>query len=120
VWRDLPYNDKSDIWSLGCILYEMCMFQPPFKGKNMKDLYKKVLVGHYNKIYSHYSVDLNNMIKYLLQVLPNNRPSAETILQMPEIISRRNNILITSNNNDDTISELLETLRIPNNFSNKS
>ena len=45
VWKDQPYDNKSDIWSLGCIIYEMVCLQPPFKAPNMDMLYKKVLSG---------------------------------------------------------------------------
>jgi len=43
VWKDKPYGVKSDIWSLGCVLYEMISLHPPFRAKNMEGLFKKVI-----------------------------------------------------------------------------
>ena len=42
VWRDNPYDHKSDIWSMGCVIYEMVTLKPPFRAETMEALYKKV------------------------------------------------------------------------------
>lgn len=47
VWRDQPYDSKSDIWSLGCVMYEMTTLNPPFRAQNMDKLYEAVLSGSY-------------------------------------------------------------------------
>jgi NIMA (never in mitosis gene a)-related kinase len=61
VWMDKPYDLKSDIWSCGCVIYEMACLKPPFRAEDMDGLYKKVIRGNYAKLPSHYSVDLNNV-----------------------------------------------------------
>jgi NIMA (never in mitosis gene a)-related kinase len=47
VWADKPYDYKSDIWSVGCVLYELCALKPPFRGNNIKELYASVSKGIY-------------------------------------------------------------------------
>ena len=63
IWRDKPYDFKSDVWSLGVIIYELCQLSVPFKADNIDDLYKKVCRGTYSAIPGHYSRELSALIK---------------------------------------------------------
>lgn len=75
VWMDKPYDSKSDIWSCGCVIYELATLKPPFRAPDMDGLYHKVIKGKYSKLPSHYSVDLYNIVRMMLQTKPNYRPS---------------------------------------------
>ena len=77
MWKDQPYDSKSDVWSLGCVLYEIATLQPPFRAQDMDGLYKKVLKGQYPRIPAHYSEDLNKMIKKLICVNPMQRMNCD-------------------------------------------
>lgn len=77
VWQDQPYDQKSDMWSLGCVLYEICTLQPPFKANDMDGLFKKVLKGQYPQIPEHYSPDLSKIIKKLICVHATARPNCD-------------------------------------------
>ena len=68
VWRDQPYDMKSDIWSLGCVLYESITLRPPFRADDMAGLYRKVLRGQYSRIPDHFSSELGEVCKAMIQV----------------------------------------------------
>jgi NIMA (never in mitosis gene a)-related kinase len=70
VWKDLPYDVKSDVWSLGCVLYETIALKPPFRADDMQGLYKRVLKGQYSKFNQPVSKELYKIIKCMLQVTP--------------------------------------------------
>lgn len=76
IWDDKPYSFKCDMWSLGCVLYEMCTLKPPFMANNIKELSKKIIIGRYQKIPVTFSADLSKLVGKLLQVRPEARPSS--------------------------------------------
>ena len=68
VWNDNPYSYKSDLWSIGCVIYELCALRPPFQGKDLDELYENVCKGKPERINKIYSDDPWKMILMLLQV----------------------------------------------------
>jgi len=110
VWRDMPYDSKSDMWSLGCVTYEVAALRPPFRAESMEGLYKKVVKGQYPKIPSHNSQDLSDIIGTLLQVRPADRPSAQEFLDMP-LMRRRGPGLAPQTGEWE--SNLLGTIKVP-------
>ena len=85
ICQDKPYNSKSDIWALGCLLYEICALKPAFNATNLVSLCYKIVKGDYEDIPSSYSSFVKMLIEKSLQKNPENRPSATAILNFPEI-----------------------------------
>lgn len=70
VWKDQPYDTKSDIWSLGCVFYEVLSLSPPFRAKDMNGLFKKVTVGEFEEPPKVYSKDLIRLVTSMIKVNP--------------------------------------------------
>jgi len=116
VWRNKPYSFSSDIWSLGCLLYELCTFNVPFPARDMKELRFKVLKGKLNPIPRAYSSDLSDMIRFLMQPNASERPSADEILSF-DVVQRRMHLAPSGSESYQEIKNaLLNTIKVPKNF----
>lgn len=80
IWDSKPYNNKSDVWSLGCVLYELCTLRHPFQAPSWKSLIMKVCRGSYPPLPQHLPYELHYLIKQMFKTNPKDRPSLHTIL----------------------------------------
>ena len=80
IWGNQYYDYKCDIWSLGCIIYELCTLKPPFMGSSFSQLKKAITSGVYKAIPQFYSNDLKILISWMIQIEPNKRKSAQELL----------------------------------------
>ena len=87
ICKEKPYNEKSDIWSIGCLLYELLTYSMPFDAPNYVGLCKKIEKGIYNplkdNIKNFYTKELISVLDLILQVDPEKRPSVKDIKNFP-------------------------------------
>ena len=79
------YTLHSDIWSLGCVMYELCARTQPFNAKTHFHLIQKIKEGRLDPLPSMYSAELQNVIKSCLNVNPLKRPDTASLLNLPPI-----------------------------------
>ena len=79
------YNEKSDIWSLGCFLYELTSLHPPFEAHNHLSLALKIKSGKIEKLPEKYSENLCKLIFWMMNVEPDKRPTIKDIILLPEV-----------------------------------
>ena len=92
ICQEKPYNDKSDVWALGCILYELCTFKHPFDAKSQGALILKIMNNTPESINNNYSNELKNLISLLLEKDYEKRPSCREILNLDFVIDKLKNI----------------------------
>ena len=80
--EDKPYNQKSDIWALGVILYELCTFRHPFNASNHAALILKIMTANPDPILACYSSNLQKIVNWLLEKQIEKRPYCWDILNM--------------------------------------
>ena len=95
--QSAPYTAKSDVWSLGIILYELCTLKHPFVADNLLGLVFKIVQEKPDPIEGdRYSPELIDLISVLLQKDPENRPSVRQILKT-DLIRRKAQEFIEQN-----------------------
>eukprot|EP00669_Euglena_mutabilis_P008232 TRINITY_DN3335_c0_g1_i1.p4 TRINITY_DN3335_c0_g1~~TRINITY_DN3335_c0_g1_i1.p4 ORF type:complete len:174 (-),score=7.78 TRINITY_DN3335_c0_g1_i1:1509-2030(-) len=81
ICKSQPYNNKSDIWALGCVLYEIVALKHPFSGLNIYELMTSICNGAYSPIPTLYSLPLDILLSKLLSLTPLLRPSIDLVLR---------------------------------------
>ena len=113
VWKDMPYDNRSDVWSAGCVLYEMITLLPPFRAQTMKGLYSKVLSGKYEALPGHYSDDMRKVLRSCLQVRASERATCDKILKMPGLLNHVTGTLDEIQAMMPDQENLMKTIRMP-------
>ncbi|CAG9327176.1 unnamed protein product [Blepharisma stoltei] len=96
VCENKPYSYKSDAWSLGCVLYELCTLNYAFKADNLLGLVFKIVTERAEPIPSHYSPQLRTLVQDILVKDSGRRPSVSDILNDPYTLSFMQNFIDTN------------------------
>jgi NIMA (never in mitosis gene a)-related kinase len=78
-----PYACPSDVWALGCVLYELCARRVPFEAKDLPQLLECIVRGPHPQLPPMYSREVGDLFSALLVRDATRRPTAAAILQRP-------------------------------------
>jgi len=85
ICQGRPYAWGSDVWAMGCILFELCAKRVPFDGADLKGLIQRITKGPAPEVPGNYSQSLTSLVRTCLARDPAARPPASDILKMPLI-----------------------------------
>ncbi|CAE8651384.1 unnamed protein product, partial [Polarella glacialis] len=81
VFQDKPYAWPADIWSMGCILYQLCALKVPFDAANIKELGKKITSAKIPTVPSEYSEGVREVCSDMMRRDPVKRPTADGVIR---------------------------------------
>jgi serine/threonine protein kinase len=122
IWQNRPYDSSSDMWSLGCMMYELCALQPPFQGDSFPQLKRNILAGRYSPLPGKYSSAMTRAIANMLRLNPQSRLTAADMLRSPEVAPKLHLDGIDDELDPIVISHrenfphLLQTIKVPQNL----
>ncbi|KAF4111661.1 hypothetical protein G5714_008692 [Onychostoma macrolepis] len=105
-----PYDQKTEIWRLGCVIYELCKLKCAFTARNPVEIVSRILNCSYEALPNTFSADLRQLVKDTLQKDQEKRPSVNEILMRPFIIKHLHKMSI------QTVDELYKTLDVLRNL----
>jgi len=119
IWANKPYDAKSDVWATGCLIYELCMLQPPFLANDMNGLGAKIKTTTAPRISKHYSEDLANLVASMLAKDPRARPSVNDVLSSMSVQAKMS--LVPQEDESEWAGEgmrqqMISTIKVPVSF----
>mmetsp|Transcript_22014 Transcript_22014/g.61099 ORF Transcript_22014/g.61099 Transcript_22014/m.61099 type:complete len:773 (+) Transcript_22014:275-2593(+) len=86
ICKNEPYSLKSDIWSLGCVLYELCTLKHAFAADSLLSLVYQIVKGNFPPIpQDKFSADLSRLVQALLHTDTQARPTLKIVFDMPYV-----------------------------------
>jgi len=108
IWMKRPYNDKSDVWAIGCLLFEMIAFHPPFLADDMNALSHKIRNCPPARFSGRWSANLTGLLTRLLSKDPARRPTVAEILAMPQVQAQ-----LPDKSKEQVAKPMLKTIHVP-------
>lgn len=114
IWKNRAYGPKSDVWSVGAMIFEMASLRPPFLADDMKGLSRAVRNQPTPSVPGTYSQELKQLVRRLMAKAPESRPSIREVLAMPSVQARAERLCPTSEIMcDEEQPRILSTIKVP-------
>jgi hypothetical protein len=81
--RNKPYNNKTDVWAAGVLLYELAALKHPFDGTSMTQLMQRIVRSPFPPLPLSFSAEFRELVRVCLEKEHARRPTVRGLLVMP-------------------------------------